>query len=69
MFLLYSFWMGSGHVYFGSFWFISLGEIKNLNILRSLFRFQNDEHSHFFLPCFLHCAFSLSIFLFFFPFI
>ena len=29
--LLGIFWMGSGHVYFGSFWFISLDE---LNILK-----------------------------------
>lgn len=48
--------MGSGHVSFGSFWFISLGEIKKINILKSLFGFQLGQHAHFFLICLLHCV-------------
>lgn len=39
--------MGSGHVYFDSFWFNSSDKIKSLNILKSFFRFQNGQHSHF----------------------
>lgn len=65
--LLSIFWMGSGHVYFDSFWFNSSDKIKSLNILKSFFRFQNGQHSHFSLFFFfLPCALSLSIYYFLF---
>lgn len=58
------FWMRLELVYFGSFLFISLGKIENLNVSKSLTRFQSVLNSHFA----FHIVHSLSIFLTFFPF-
>lgn len=60
--LLGIFWMGSGHVYFGSFWFIGLDEIKSLKILKSFLDSRMASMLTFSWFVFLLCALSLNIY-------